>query len=761
MSQTYEHFGKYILLEKIATGGMAEVWLSRATQAGGITKFVAVKKILPQYSDNPEFIQMFKDEAAIAMNLSHSNIVSIYGYDQDHGQLYLVMDYVEGRNLRQILNKMKNSPHKFAISQIVYVVKEIAAGLDHAHRSLNSATGKPLNITHRDMSPQNCMVSFEGEVKIVDFGIAKAESQVENTKTGTLKGKFGYMSPEQAEGQQTDLRTDVFSLGIVLWELLANDRLFIANNEINTLRKIRECQVPSLSKINPNIHPELERITNKALTRDRNLRYQTAAAMHRDLSRFLNKHDPEFTPHDFAVFIKTLYTDEILDARRKMVEYSKIPSRNEMGKQQNFEADKTQVTSFPQNTDASSPGDGSQIGQANTQTHTQTETGTFTGAHNNQTLSRSAMLKGAVPDEDKTEVSQEHVAATNEYRDPTVVGRPQGMVTNQATGSISQNTSATATKGVGGKSEVLNLEAINKTLAEPLKVQPRKVFENVNAEPVSGVYDMNELRQPITGQRPSSNQNRQRASKRPKESSSAASFIVFVAFAIGTYVLVSNFYPKETVKFETYVKGVLDGVSSSSSLKDLISKTSQKKPEPKKAPSVQSVNVPDFLRDDETKGDAAEAQIPTTMIVVQSSPSGAEIYVDMGMGFKNTGQTTPSRVDVPSDRPFAVRLKKFRHFDFEQGNILASNINRKFEATLTRQQTSYIDIVVKPTSNDLKVYVNNVLLDDDSLPVTRYAIPSNTDVKVRVESPTRNISSEKTVKLKEDERQTVELSLQK
>lgn len=295
MSQNYEHFGKYILLEKIATGGMAEVWLSRATQAGGITKFVAVKKILPQYSDNPEFIQMFKDEAAIAMNLSHSNIVSIYGYDQDHGQLYLVMDYVEGRNLRQILNKMKNTQHKFTISQIVYMVKEIAAGLDHAHRSLNSATGKPLNITHRDMSPQNCMVSFEGEVKIVDFGIAKAESQVENTKTGTLKGKFGYMSPEQAEGQQTDLRTDVFSLGIVLWELLANDRLFIANNEINTLRKIRECQVPSLSKINPNIHPELERITNKALTRDRNLRYQTSAAMHRDLSRFLNKHDPEST----------------------------------------------------------------------------------------------------------------------------------------------------------------------------------------------------------------------------------------------------------------------------------------------------------------------------------------------------------------------------------------------------------------------------------------------------------------------------------
>lgn len=322
MSQKPEYFGKYILLEKLATGGMAEVFLSRAPGAGGIGKFVAIKRILPQFSDNKEFVDMFKDEAKIAINLSHNNIVSIFEFGVEIGQFFLVMDYVKGKNVRQILNKLKQANMNFGVDQIVYMCKEIAAGLDHAHRCIDGATGKPLNITHRDMSPQNVMVSFEGEIKIIDFGIAKSETQLETTRAGTLKGKFGYMSPEQAEGLSVDLRTDIFSLGIVLWELLANDRLFIANNEINTLRKIRDCQIPSLTKINPEVHPELERIVLKGLTKDRNQRYQTSAALHRDLSRFLNRHYPDFSSQDFSMFIKSLYADEILEFNNKLVEYS-------------------------------------------------------------------------------------------------------------------------------------------------------------------------------------------------------------------------------------------------------------------------------------------------------------------------------------------------------------------------------------------------------------------------------------------------------
>ena len=334
MSQPVEQFGKYILLERLAAGGMAEVYLSKSTGAVGVNKFVAIKRILPQFSDHREFIDMFKEEAKIAVNLNQGNVVSIYDFGVERNQFFLVMEYVEGRNLRQILNELKKTSSQFTIEQIVFMMKEVAAGLDHAHRCIDGTTGKPLNIVHRDISPQNIMVSFEGEVKIIDFGIAKAETQLEATRAGTIKGKYGYMSPEQADGQAIDPRTDIFSLGIVLWELLANDRLFTSNSEAAVLRKIRECQVPSIRKINPSVPPELERIVDKLLAKDRGMRYQTAAALHRDLNRFLNTQYPEFSPHDFSVFMKNAFSAAFLEQRRKLVEFAKIQSTE----------DKTMVT---------------------------------------------------------------------------------------------------------------------------------------------------------------------------------------------------------------------------------------------------------------------------------------------------------------------------------------------------------------------------------------------------------------------------------
>ena len=319
-----EQFGKYILLEKLATGGMAEVYLAKSTGANGVNKILAIKRILPQFSENREFIDMFKEEAKIAVNLNHSNVVSIFDFGIEKKQFFLVMEHVEGKNLRQIINELKRISVSFTIEQVVYMIKEVVAGLDHAHRCIDGSTGRPLNITHRDMSPQNIMLSFDGEVKIIDFGIAKAETQLEVTKAGTLKGKFGYMSPEQGEGQPVDLRTDIFSLGIVLWELLANDRLFTASSEAAILRKIRDCQIPAIRKINPSIPPELERIVNKALQKDKNLRYQTSAAMHRDLNRFLNTQYPEFTPNDFSVFIKNTFATAYQEQKRKLVEFAKL-----------------------------------------------------------------------------------------------------------------------------------------------------------------------------------------------------------------------------------------------------------------------------------------------------------------------------------------------------------------------------------------------------------------------------------------------------
>ena len=320
-----EIFGKHILLDRIAMGGMAEIFLAKSSGAGGISKFSAIKRILPQYSGNTEFISMFKDEAKINVNLSHSNIVPIYEFGVEQGQFYIVMEYVNGKNLRQILTRMqKEADVYFSIDQIVNIIKDVAAGLDHAHRCLDGSNGKPLNIIHRDMSPQNIMISFEGEVKVVDFGIAKAESQGESTKAGTLKGKFAYMSPEQATGETIDLRTDIFSLGIVMWELLAKERLFVAESEIGTLKKIREGKIPSIRKLNPNVPEELEKIVNKALAKSTTDRYQTCADFQKDLNRFLNVHYPEFSSQDFSIFIKSLYADEILQNRKKLIEYSSI-----------------------------------------------------------------------------------------------------------------------------------------------------------------------------------------------------------------------------------------------------------------------------------------------------------------------------------------------------------------------------------------------------------------------------------------------------
>ncbi|MGZ3690652.1 MAG: protein kinase domain-containing protein [Pseudobdellovibrio sp.] len=324
MSQTYEQFGKYLLLEKVAAGGMAEIYLAKSGAANGLNKFFAIKRILPQFSNNEDFVSMFKEEAKVCINLNHSNVVSIFDFGIEQGQFYLVMDYVEGRNLRQIINELKKSNKSFSIDQALYLVKEAAAGLDHAHRCVDSTNGKPLNITHRDMSPQNVMVSFEGEIKVIDFGIAKAETEAEDTKAGTLKGKFSYMSPEQAEGQPIDPRTDVFALGIVLWELLANDRLFTGSNEAAILRKVRDCQVPPIRKINPTVPQELERIVMKALAKDKNVRYQTAANLHRDLNRFLNTQYPDFSPQDFSAFVKDAFKVAYQEARDKLVSYAKL-----------------------------------------------------------------------------------------------------------------------------------------------------------------------------------------------------------------------------------------------------------------------------------------------------------------------------------------------------------------------------------------------------------------------------------------------------
>ena len=284
--------------------------------------FLSLKKALAHFSKNEEFIDMFKNEGKVACNLKHGNIAPIYEFGIEISQMYLSMEYISGKNLRELIRKTLSLKTPLDIPYSIYIMKEVAAGLNYAHNAVDSSTGQPLRLIHRDISPQNIMISFDGEVKIIDFGIAKI-ADTDLTKAGHLKGKFGYMSPEQARGESLDPRTDVFCLGIILWELLANKRLFKCENEMATLRKVQSCNIPNLQEINPQVPSSLNKIVMQTLKKNKNLRYKTALELEKDLTKLLTKAYPEFDRYDFSAFIKKTYAKDILDERENLKKYHK------------------------------------------------------------------------------------------------------------------------------------------------------------------------------------------------------------------------------------------------------------------------------------------------------------------------------------------------------------------------------------------------------------------------------------------------------
>ncbi|WDT75103.1 MAG: serine/threonine-protein kinase [Candidatus Manganitrophus sp.] len=281
-------FGKYLLLDKIGTGGMAELFLAKQTGLSGFEKSVAIKRILPHLTQGSEFIAMFINEAKLAALLTHQNIVQIYdlgNVDQCH---YIAMEYIMGKDLRTVINHGKSKNIPLSIGDALLIVSKICSALDYAHRK-KDLNGNDLHLVHRDISPQNILISYEGEVKLVDFGIAKAAMGGQETKTGVLKGKLAYMSPEQAWGKPVDGRTDLFALGIVLYEAVTGERLFSGNDEISILEKVRKAEVPPPTQLNPAIPPELEAILKKAMAKEPEDRYQTASEMEMALEDLITK----------------------------------------------------------------------------------------------------------------------------------------------------------------------------------------------------------------------------------------------------------------------------------------------------------------------------------------------------------------------------------------------------------------------------------------------------------------------------------------
>lgn len=310
--------GKFLLLERIATGGMAEVYRAKASGAGGFEKQLAIKRIIPTYAQNEEFRRMFEYEARLSSLLNQANIVHVYDFVKSGDTYLLALEFVDGKNLRQVVNKAKKIGFTIPIEFGIYVINEVCKGLDYAHKMRDGIQGKHLNIIHRDMSPQNIMISYDGAVKIVDFGIAKARDRVDETRSGVIKGKFGYMSPEQASGEEIDHRSDIFSTAIILYEMLTGKRLFAAENDMATLKRIQECIVQRPSLVNPKITSQLEKVVLKGLTKDRNLRYQDAGTFHQKLQEYLNKYFPSYTQKNVALLMQKLFQEEILQEKQRL-----------------------------------------------------------------------------------------------------------------------------------------------------------------------------------------------------------------------------------------------------------------------------------------------------------------------------------------------------------------------------------------------------------------------------------------------------------
>ncbi len=310
--------GQYYMLEKVAQGGMAEIFRGLAYDVHGISqKTVCIKKILSHLSADRDFIGSIIDEAKIAVKLVHGNIAQTYDLGKVGDDYYMVMEFVDGATLSQINKRCLAQDKRIPVEFVAYFISEVASGLDYMHRRTDE-TGSPIHIVHRDISPQNIMVSYSGTVKIIDFGIAKAAFKAGHTDSGMLKGKFAYMSPEQAYGDALDHRSDIFSLGVILHELLTGKRLFKATDSRQTIRNVRRTHVDPPSLIIPELPEELDRITLRALAKDRRHRYPFASEMRDDLVKFLHANYPDFKSSDAAAFVQELFKDEM--SRKQPVE---------------------------------------------------------------------------------------------------------------------------------------------------------------------------------------------------------------------------------------------------------------------------------------------------------------------------------------------------------------------------------------------------------------------------------------------------------
>ena len=311
-------FGKYLLYERIAAGGMAEIYRAKYVAAAGVTKSVVIKKILPHYAGNRNFVSMFINEAKIAVGLSHGNIAQVFDFGEIDGEYFIAMEFVHGQTVSKILRRAREKGLRIPSSYAAFIAMEMCRGLHYAHTRADESQ-RPLNIVHRDVSPQNIIVSYEGQVKIVDFGIAKARSasEADKTQAGAIKGKYVYFSPEQARARDLDGRSDVFATGIVLYEMLCG-RLPFEGKMIEVLNKIVRGDFPRPSTIAPHIDPQLEALLLKALATSRDDRFTSSLAFQEALAGYLFEIAPRFNQSNLAQLVDYLFQEELAQEGREV-----------------------------------------------------------------------------------------------------------------------------------------------------------------------------------------------------------------------------------------------------------------------------------------------------------------------------------------------------------------------------------------------------------------------------------------------------------
>jgi serine/threonine-protein kinase len=307
---------KYQVVRKVDAGGMAEVFEGVAEGLRGFSKKVAIKRVLPHLAQNTKFLAMFLDEARLSLHMNHANVVQVFDIGRSGGTYFIVMEYVDGTDLKKIMERVRERKGRLPTAQSLYIVMEVCKGLAYAHE-LSDIEGNNLGIVHRDVSPPNVLISKQGEVKIVDFGLAKATSQLEHTDPGVVKGKFAYLSPEAAWGKEVDRRADIFACGIILFELLTGHRLFLGENDVATVELVRRANVPPMQRDNPEVKPALEAIVRRSLAPDPTTRYQTCDEMAEDIASYLFEHGMKVTGFDLRRMVTTIAAEEEVAERAR------------------------------------------------------------------------------------------------------------------------------------------------------------------------------------------------------------------------------------------------------------------------------------------------------------------------------------------------------------------------------------------------------------------------------------------------------------